>query len=290
MEVGVKYWGQGWLLACLVGGWFPQCAWAQMPAVKHYTAQTGLVIPVRIDDAKRAQFKALQLYVRNGPGQPWVCAETAAPSVKQFTYRVPQDGEFWFSVVAVNQAGQSFPRDVEREPPELMVVVDSKAPQFDLRVLTLEDNTIVLQCDIYDANPDLNKTKIEYSTFPSSWKTLESETRAFCCFRLPDLKVLAGQVRVTLGDRAGNVTSRMVSLASARPFSVTDSTALLAATARRLQPEAEAAESQARMQYVRNPHVSLAYELEAASADDVSKVEVWYTADQGQSWHGRGRP
>ncbi len=288
----MNLWGHRLLLACLVAGWSACCARAQAPAesplVKHHTAQSGLVIPVRIDDAKRTQLKALQLYVRNGPSQPWVCAESAPPTSKQFTYRVPEDGEYWFNVVAVNQAGQALPRNVERERPELVVVVDTKPPECDLRVLTLSDATLVLQCDIYDANPDVTKTRIDYSSFANSWKPLEPEPRAFGCYRVPDPKVLGGQVRISLTDRAGNATTRTVSLASARPFSVTDSAALVSAAIQRAQPEAATAAAQTTMQHVRAQRVSLAYEVEPSANGDVGKVEVWYSADQGQTWRSGG--
>lgn len=309
-------WRRGLVMVCSVWALAAPLAPAQMPAVKHYTAQTGLAIPVRIDDAKRAQLRALQLYVRNGPGQAWVCAESAAPSLKQFKFRAPHDGEYWFSIVAVSKAGQSFPRDVEREPPELIVVVDTKPPECDLRVLTLEDGALVLQCDIYDANPDANKTKIEYSVFPNLWKALEAEPRAPGCFRVPDPKVLAGEVRVTLGDRAGLTTNHTVKLATARPFSATDSIALLAETAKRspaaavaptraaipsglrtatmlptpakrLSPQAFA-EGQIQIQHVHHPHVCLAYEVESLAAADIGKVEVWFTVDRGQTWRYAG--
>ena len=56
------------------------------------------------------------------------------------------------------RAGDSEARE---EPPQLVVIVDTKPPEFDLRLLTLDDKSVVLQCDVYDANPDPSKATLD---------------------------------------------------------------------------------------------------------------------------------
>lgn len=282
----MKRWQNLLWLAVVASALAVASARAQMPAVTHYTWQKGFIIPVRLDDRARSQLRALQLYVRNGAGQPWVRAESAAPSTKQFTFRAPGDGEYWFSIVAVDNAGRTLPRDVQREPPEVVVVVDTKPPEFDLRLLTLEDGTVVLNCDVFDTNPDLAKIRVEYSVGWNTWKPLEVEPRVSGCFR-GEPKTLGGQLRVTVMDRAGNTTTRAVTMAGAKPFSVVNSSALLAASARRLAAN-EPLSEQAKVQHVRNKHVLLAYEVDGQAKWDVRKIEAWFSPDGGRNWQRGG--
>jgi len=70
--------------------------------------------------------------------------------------------------VAVDNAARSLPRDVQREPPEVVVIVDTKPPEFDLRLLTLEDGTVVLHCDVFDANPRHGE---DQGGYPVAWNS-----------------------------------------------------------------------------------------------------------------------
>ncbi len=73
----------------------------------------------------------VQLFVSDDGGRNWRLVNRANPSRKQFTFRAPRDGDYFFSVRTLNEAGQVTP--ATRPRPELRVVVDTVAPKFKLR-------------------------------------------------------------------------------------------------------------------------------------------------------------
>jgi len=73
----------------------------------------------------------VQLFASEDGGRSWRFAGRTDPSRKYFTFRAPRDGEYWFSVRTLNEAGQVTPATPPR--PELHVVVDTVAPKLKLR-------------------------------------------------------------------------------------------------------------------------------------------------------------
>ncbi len=73
----------------------------------------------------------VQLFVSEDGGRSWRFVSRVDPSQKHFTFRAPRDGDYWFSVRTLNEAGQITPETQPR--PELHVVVDTVAPKLKLR-------------------------------------------------------------------------------------------------------------------------------------------------------------
>ena len=69
---------------------------------------------------------------QGGSAGQWVCKETAPPSQSKFTFRATQDGEYWFAFATVDKAGTIAPADLDKQPPGLIVVVDTKPPEIDV--------------------------------------------------------------------------------------------------------------------------------------------------------------
>src|SRR5207249_5254862 len=105
----------------------PGSAPAESLPKKSYTNKTMFRLPVRIDEPARGSVQEIRLYVKRGTGD-WACEQTAPPTQSFFAYHAAHDGEYWFTVVTVNKQGQANPADVAREPPSLIVVVDTQAP------------------------------------------------------------------------------------------------------------------------------------------------------------------
>ena len=109
-------------------------AMAQAPAAGQlpkmtYTKNTIFHLPVQMDERTRANVREICLYVKSGSGD-WVRQETGLPSMTQFNYKVPRDGEYWFSLVTIDKAGRMTPADVSQEPPGLRVMVDTQPPSL----------------------------------------------------------------------------------------------------------------------------------------------------------------
>jgi hypothetical protein len=118
----------GAILALMpVFGWKGATASGQAPVQvpgKIYTSKTVFKLPIKIDDRLRTDLKEVCLYVKDGAGE-WERKDSVPPTQGEFQFRVPHDGEYWFSVVTVDKNGRMTPADVSRERPGLMVVVDT---------------------------------------------------------------------------------------------------------------------------------------------------------------------
>src|SRR5439155_23071134 len=124
-----------------------------------YTNRTTFSLPVKIDERDRAELKELKFYVKmvqGGSKGEWVCKETAPPSQPKFTFRATQDGEYWFAFATVDKAGTVAPTDLDKQPPGLIVVVDTKPPEIDVGPVTNKAGYF-LECRVYDAHPDWAK-------------------------------------------------------------------------------------------------------------------------------------
>jgi len=256
---------------------------------KIYTRRTAFRLPVKIDDKDRAALDKVQLYVKNGPSEPWVCKVTAPPTQPDFTYHVDHDGEYWFSVVTLDKNGKATPADVSREPPGLVVVVDTQAPDFDVRPITAVDGAPYLKCAIKDANPDYASLRVEYKA-DHGWQALEPMTDQQGMFRVPDSS--RGMVRVTVSDRAKNTTSREVNPWSGHtpyaqePSPVVQFPAESHSDKLSMAPPAPPAHNAgpAGLQVINTTHASLEYQIDDLGPSGVGKVEVWITRDEGQTW------
>ncbi len=310
------------LLAAVLTGLLATSAWAQAPSggampAKIYTKRTMFRLPFRVDDKERASLREIKLFVKNGPNEPWVCKETASAAQNDFTYHVTDDGEYWFCVVTVDNNGHSTPADINREPPGLIVVVDTKAPDFDLKPITLTTGETALACRIKDANPDFAKTRLEYRT-DHNWVALEPMGDQPGIYRMPDAS-MRGLVRATIFDKAGNSTAREVNLMGSRvtqapsngenvnsysgtaikdpnggaplgmnfngpgvvPTDYRAEKAPAPSTAYLANTHPNAAPS---LQLINSTHASLDYQVDNLGPSGIGKVEVWITRDEGQTW------
>jgi hypothetical protein len=90
----------------------------------HYTMSKSFDLPVEMDPVYRASLAEIRLYVKT-PTTGWTILDKGTAEVKRFNIHVPQDGEYWYSLVTVDKQGRMSPPDVNLEPPAQRVVVDS---------------------------------------------------------------------------------------------------------------------------------------------------------------------
>jgi hypothetical protein len=200
----------------------PAAGMAQVPGApklpdKTYMSKAVFDLPVIIEDRVRTGLREVQLYVKDGPTGSWVLKEKAYPGVTRFSCRLEKDGEYWFSVVIVDQTGRSIPVDVNREPPGVIVVLDTQGPRVELRALPASAEGICILCDVQDANPNPFQTRFEYQTGDRVWRLLNAMPNQPECFCIPKQAVLTGMVKVTCTDRALNTTVREFNLAALTP-------------------------------------------------------------------------
>lgn len=170
---------------------------------KTYTKNTTFNLPIQMEERVRATLREVQLYVKTGNGD-WVRQEAVSPQTPYFQYRVPQDGEYWFSLVTVDRQGRQNPTDVNSGM-QLRVVVDTRAPGIE-GAIAIENNEPVLRVNVLDANADMNSVRAFVLLDGGGERALTPVPGNFGGFRLSpnDLNM---PLRITAADLSGNLAN-----------------------------------------------------------------------------------
>jgi hypothetical protein len=184
------------------------------PIPKSYLNKGTIHLPIQIDERVRSTVKEVQLFVKEGPQSAWVMKERVPGTQNYFTFRTTRDGEYWFNVVTVDKAGKAVPADVTKEPPGLIIVIDSTPPQTDAQKLAATPDGQPVHCEIHDANPDPAKTRFYFQTRDQVWRALEPVGGKGDIYCIPGQAAITGMVRLVAFDLAGNNTTREFSLAT----------------------------------------------------------------------------
>jgi hypothetical protein len=189
-----------------------QAAQAPAPLPKNYINKAVLSLPIQIDPRLQAGLREVQLWVKEDPAKPWAFQQKAPPTQAEFRFRAPHDGEYWFTIVSVDRNGRQTPADLKDEPPGVIVVVDTRPPQVEVRALPPSQQGTCVQCLIHDANPDEARTSFQFQTGDQRWRPLDPLPDRPDTFCIPAEAVLTGMVRVEVTDKAGNSTRRELNL------------------------------------------------------------------------------
>lgn len=268
---------------------------------KVLTRNSSFRLPVRIDDQDRAGLKELKLFMKTGDA-PWSCIEAAPPQQKTFTFRAPKDGEYWFHIATVDQQDKMIPAQPDREPPAIIIVVDTQAPKVAVQVDAMPTGQPALRCRVEDINLDPKSIRIELAT-AEGWRALSSDARHPDLFAVADAAALKSKLRVHAADRAGNSLDKEIDLdassvqapavvpklepsqvPSAAPASKTTGQEKAALRTDNVTP----ASYHSTPTFAPSPAMlnsrkcSMEYRLVNAPAR--SKLAVWLTADGGRSW------
>jgi len=180
---------------------------------KHYTREPVFHLPISIQEKVRSSIREVQLFMKVGSGD-WQWKETALPTQRAFTFKAPADGEYWFTLVTVDNKGVAMPSDLNRLTANeiVMVVVDTQAPTFDLQPMKVASGDVLLRCVVNDANPDPTAVKIAYRGSDQGMRALEPQPGMPATFRVPGPEIFASPLHVMVTDLAGNTTASDVNL------------------------------------------------------------------------------
>src|SRR5262249_55592419 len=84
---------------------------AQVEAPPHAINRRDIKIPIEIGADQRALMKELILYVSPDQGKTWQQEAVVAPDKDHFRFFAAGDGQYWFTVVVVDQQGRRQPED-----------------------------------------------------------------------------------------------------------------------------------------------------------------------------------
>ncbi len=123
------------------------------------TRQSVFAIPFTVD-RRVVQPVEVHLYVSVNQGANWQLHSRQPPNTRQFTYRAPGDGEYWFASRTLDAAQQATPQGSLQ--PELRVVVDTVSPQIEFTARPGEGGEVVTSWQVYDQNLLASSLKVEY--------------------------------------------------------------------------------------------------------------------------------
>jgi hypothetical protein len=291
---------------------------AQAPAAaakKVYTHKTDFRLPIQIDARDRDGLDKIQLWMKTGANDIWALKATVPATEDKFTYHVDHDGDYWFNVVTVDKNGVSRPPDLTREPPGLIVCVDTQPPQIEARAITLTDGSPGLKCMVKDAHPDDSSLRVEYKGDFGVWVQLQPMPETSGLYRIPE-RTPHGTVRVSASDLAKNNATRQFTpwsmpnaggsaletvsgptlfdtqsnkpnTQSPMPLAHGPVTPVAAVTTDYNHNPTRVSDMVTNgrsLQLINSVHASLDYQIDEAGPSGIGRVEVWFTKDEGQSW------
>lgn len=203
------FWG------CAIGA-FAQAPSPPSPAGPQpvFSRERSFRIPYRVDPAVQARIKEVQLAVSTDRGSTWrQCATGPAPKDEEFfTFTAQGDGEHWFTVRTVDFEGRGTPPTLNGQPPQCVVLVDTTAPQVDLRSLGFTGDEAGIKWTIYDQNLDVGTMRIEFRAGSAEWYPVPFQPVAEGTTRFKPGARGPIELRLRVLDRAGNESVQQVNL------------------------------------------------------------------------------
>jgi hypothetical protein len=190
-----------WTMACLVAA-----ASVGAPDAVHLN-QRSFQIPLRIEEARRAEIKQLILWASLDGGKAWDQVATVSPDKEAFNYYAPADGLYLFKVQVEDQQGRKQPSDIFQAPVGQRIMVDTLRPQIQILAAERQGDEIVVRWEIREDNPDLQSLRLEYRTAdaPAEMWTPVNLTPALtsqASFKASGSTAIS--VRLQFADLAGN--------------------------------------------------------------------------------------
>jgi len=167
---------------------------------------------------ERDQPVEVQLHVSDDRGAMWKPGDKQSPTEKQFVFRAPKDGEYWFMCRTKYASGRYLPA----APPaaEIKIIVDTTLPVLELTAPRGDGGEVHVCWSLSDANlaPETFKIAYKLAGPGKSWQNVAIDPPAV---REPGQEIkgeiafvpqgLAGggavTVRAEVADRAGNRTA-----------------------------------------------------------------------------------
>src|SRR5262249_31340120 len=148
----------------------------------------------------------LELYVSTDQGKTWSLVAKATPDKDRFPFFAPSDGQYWFSVVIIDQQGRSEPKNLISAPVGQKILVDTLKPDVRLTFIERQGDEVVVRWEVREENPDLTSFRLEYRTdaAPDQWIPVTVNPTSTGQAHIRAGNQLATTVRLTLKDLAGN--------------------------------------------------------------------------------------
>lgn len=170
---------------------------------KVYTNKSLFSVPLKIEEPDRARIAQVKCYVKP-PGGVWSVHDSGTAQTARFTYQATEDGEYLFSFATIDSTGRESPGNIDREAPRLVVIVDTRPPEFIVASVTVASGQSYVQCTMRDANPDMSTITAEAELADGSFQSLLPVEGNVPGFFRASATGIPNKVRVGGKDKAGN--------------------------------------------------------------------------------------
>ncbi|MBI1831058.1 MAG: hypothetical protein HYR84_06375 [Planctomycetes bacterium] len=292
----------------------------------NYTRSQSFNLPINMDKNDRMTLSEIRLYVRT-PTTGWQLQDKGGPDLTQFNIKAAQDGEYWYTLALVDRTGRMTPSDVNLEPPQQRVVIDTKVPVIAVQPWN-SDGDFCLRCAVQDANPDYPTLKAVCRT-PDGEIPLEIVPNQPGVFRVKGADMMRFPIVVSVRDLAGNVGTKEVHVRDLIGSALNDTPTpkgpattgptdngpdrrfidpppprdLLPpprgdlpplpkndGSTTKIDPPAPVLPSTSTtpMQLINTTRATVAFRIDQEGPSGVGKVEIYMTPDKSQTWHRLG--
>ena len=184
---------------------------------------------IKVNDSSELPTE-VELTYSTDQGMNWFPYGRVQPDKKQFLFKSPSDGEYWFIFKTYGQDG--LVKETRRRGPMLRVLVDTTPPKLTLAAEQKSTGEIVIQWSVEDANLARKSPQLQIaysvpdqkSNYLTNWKpvavdplkvqTEESKHKGELVV-WPERNAVSFEIQAEISDAAGNreMQSRTVSLA-----------------------------------------------------------------------------
>lgn len=120
------------------------------------------------------QVSKVQLMLSRDGISDWQILQEAKPNVQGFSYHVPGDGEYWFTLRHLDRLGR--PTSQSKLTPQLRMIVDTKNPVLEIDAALDLTGNVVIQYETTDLNLNHNSLSFEVSADEKNWTRINQET------------------------------------------------------------------------------------------------------------------
>ncbi|HRE99638.1 MAG TPA: hypothetical protein PLI18_03910 [Pirellulaceae bacterium] len=173
-------------------------------------------MPVTVHDRDALE---LRLFVSADRGQSWNLHSRSRPDVRSLSFEAPQDGEYWFALHTITSANASQEAPFEFVP-ALRLLIDSQRPVLDAEAFPGAGGGVGIRYAVRDSHLDPATMTLEYRAKvaigpQARWLPLTVPPPATpgedplqrTIQVWPETSQRVIEVRLSVADRAGNVTS-----------------------------------------------------------------------------------
>jgi len=246
---------------------------------KYLLTSRVMEVPLKLDRNSISKLKEVCLYGKDGAGG-WICLARTTPTATSITFEVPHDGEYALQVVTVDLMGKSFPPDLNRVIPLIVVVDTRQNPPESISITspaipdtiaqeTTNSEVTVSNSDTPLATPDITlvSATLPETTPPPAPPTVLNLT-------LPATRESAAPIQ------PAPIQGAPVQPAPVQP-------APIQAVPPPTPPVANNANETHgahKRQYLNSPRIGLDYTINKTGPSGVSKLDVYVTTEQNPGW------